>query len=143
MLRKAIPIVVVSTILNLAALVPLAAGAMLHDSRLVEILKDNTLSGTTASGTPYNLYFLEGGQATYADANGHHESGSWHLGENGDICLSWHDSSTPGAGCFHMTIRGREVTWTSADSEFRSVLRGAITSTYLDAGRPAAPSTGR
>jgi hypothetical protein len=101
---------------------------------LVEILKDNTVSGHTASGVPYNLYFLEGGQATYADAGGHRNSGAWRIGERGEVCLRWQGAGTPGEGCSRVTIDGRDMTWADGDGEFRSVLRGTVTSEYLEKG---------
>ena len=50
-----------------AALIAVAAGAapvaaeQLKGSRFIEVMQDNTLSGTTADGAAYNLYFLPGG----------------------------------------------------------------------------------
>jgi hypothetical protein len=99
---------------------------------LVEILKDNTVSGHTASGVPYNLYFLEGGQVTYADGDGHRDSGIWHVGERDEVCLRWQSAGTPGEGCSRVTIDGRDMTWADGDGEFRSILRGTVTPEYLE-----------
>jgi hypothetical protein len=100
----------------------------LHGSEFAEALKDNTVSGKAASGIPYNLYFLEGGQVTYADEGGHHDSGTWRINENGDICLRWLSSSAPVAGCFRVTIDGRGMTWTKGHSNIQFVLRGDVSS---------------
>ena len=52
--------------LTLPALGIPGAGAMTRDSCFVEALRDNTASGKTATGMRYNLYFVEGGEVTYA-----------------------------------------------------------------------------
>jgi hypothetical protein len=57
--------------------------------RFISMMDGNTLSGTTAAGTAFNLYFLPGGTATYQDAAGTRDSGTWHLDEAGDVCVAW------------------------------------------------------
>lgn len=128
MFRKPILTLVLSSVLVLPVLGIPAAAAMMRDSRFVEALKDNTVSGKTASGVPYNLYFLEGGQVTYADAGGRHDSGTWRISENGDVCLRWRNSAAPVGGCFRVSIDARGMAWAQGDSKVRFVLRGAVTS---------------
>lgn len=120
----------IAAALTLAVLGAHAADATLRRPELAETLKDNTVSGETASGTHYNLYFLQGGQVTYADAGGHHDSGTWRMSENGDVCLRWHNSTTPGEGCFHVTLDGRGMTWVNGDRKVQLVLQGAVTSRF-------------
>jgi hypothetical protein len=130
MLRRSLPLAILGAGLAWALLGVSAAAASPLD--LVEILKDNTVSGHTISGVPYNLYLLEGGQVTYADAAGQRDSGVWRIGEKGEVCLRWHLVGTPGEGCSRVTVEGRDMTWADGDGEFRSVLRGTVTSDYLE-----------
>jgi hypothetical protein len=53
---KGIPIWVVAAI-ALAPAVADAAAEQLKGSRFIEVMQDNTLSGTTEGGAAYNLYF--------------------------------------------------------------------------------------
>jgi hypothetical protein len=126
MLRKAILTLFASSILTLAVLGMPAAAATLHGSRFMEALKDNTVSGKTASGMPYNLYFIEGGQVTYRDARDRHDSGTWHFNENGDVCLRWRNSAAPIDGCFRVTIDGRSMILAKGASKVHFVLRGTV-----------------
>jgi hypothetical protein len=133
MLRESIPIATLGAGLAWALLGVSAVAASPLD--LVEILKDNTVSGHTASGVPYNLYFLEGGRVTYADAAGQRDSGVWRIGEKGEVCLRWQGVGTPGEGCSSVNIEGHDMTWADGDGESRSVLRGTVTSDYLEKRR--------
>ncbi|MEM7024548.1 MAG: hypothetical protein AAF637_18515, partial [Pseudomonadota bacterium] len=42
----------------------------LKGTRFLDVMQNNTLSGTTESGAAYNLYFLPGGEVTYDDSTG-------------------------------------------------------------------------
>jgi hypothetical protein len=47
--------------------------------QFITMMEGNTLSGTTAAGDAFNVYFLAGGTATYQDATGTRDAGSWHI----------------------------------------------------------------
>jgi hypothetical protein len=90
---------------------PLPASAeILQGLRFVTAMKDNTLSGKTAAGTAYNVYFLPGGMAT-SDAAGTRDNGRWQLDRDGDVCVSWHGTVATSQGCFRVTADGRNLSW--------------------------------
>jgi hypothetical protein len=107
------------------------AGAMTRDSCFVEALKDNTASGKTATGMRYNLCFVEGGEVTYADAGGRHDSGTWQINENSDVCLHWRNLVAPIDGCFNVTLHVHGMTWAQGGGKIRFLLRGGVTSRLL------------
>lgn len=138
MFRVAILASVLSSVLLLAAQSTPAEGMLLSGTRFVEAMKDNTVSGMTADGTPYNIYFVEGGQATFTDALGRHDSGRWHIDARGGVCLQWSIPTTPQNGCFRVNVDGRHMTWTSQGGDVNAALRGSVTSAYLQPRPPAA-----
>ena len=79
-------------VLAMIALAPAlahAAAEQLTGDRFIEVMQDNTLSGTTAGGAAYNLYFLPGGEVTYDDATGARDRGRWFMDPEGDVCVSF------------------------------------------------------
>ena len=87
----------------LAALAPaLAHGApeQLKGSRFIEVMQDNTLSGTTSDGAAYNLYFLPGGEVTYDDSTGARDRGRWSMDSGGDVCISFEQIDDARAQCY-------------------------------------------
>jgi uncharacterized Zn-binding protein involved in type VI secretion len=96
-------------------------------------MESNTLSGKTDAGHAFNIYFLPGGVVTYQDATGTRDSGSWHLDEAGDVCVSWMYPAEQKEGCFHVTIDGKKVAWEGKAESGRATLRGGVTDTYLKA----------
>jgi len=127
-----IPILVLAFGVALAAALPSRADTLQGD-RFITAMKDNTVSGRTAAGTAYNLYFLPGGIVTYSDAAGRHVSGSWQLDRSGDVCVGWHGDTVLPAGCYRVTADGRNVSWWSKSAGSSEMLRGAVTSAFLPA----------
>jgi hypothetical protein len=62
---------------------------MLKGERFITAIKDNTVSGRTTEGIPYNFYFVPGGAATYSNAPGRRVAGHWQLDRLGDVCVVW------------------------------------------------------
>ncbi len=120
-----------SLILTLAVLGMPAAARILHGSVFVEIMKDNTVVGKSASGMPYHLYFVEGGLLTYTDAGGHQNHGTWRVGESGDVCLHWRASNAPVSGCYRVVVNGDQMTWAGANTKVQFVLQGGVTDPSL------------
>jgi len=94
-------------------------------------MKDNTVSGTTNSGTVYNLYFLPGGTVTYRDAAGRRDGGSWRLDRVGDVCMSWQRADAVPAGCYRITANGRSLSWWNRSASSGDTLRGTVTDAFL------------
>ena len=114
-----------------AAALP-ARGEILQGARFITAMKDNTVSGKTAAGTSYNLYFLPGGAVTYSDAIGHRVFGRWQLDRVGDVCVSWHGDTALPAGCYRVRANGRELAWWSKQSpRADETLRGAVINAFL------------
>jgi len=113
-----------------AAALP-ARAQILQGDRFITAMKDNTVSGKTASGTACNLYFLPGGMVTYSDADGHRDSGSWRLDRVGDVCVSWHGDAALPTGCYRVTANGRSLSWWNKSARSGETLRGAVTNAFL------------
>ena len=87
----------------------LAATEQLRGSRFIEVMQDNTLSGTTADGAAYNLYFLPGGELTYDDAAGARDRGRWSMDSDGDVCISFETIDSGRSQCYRVELDGRET----------------------------------
>ena len=125
-----IPTFVLACAVLLAAALP-AQALILQGDRFVTAMKDNTVSGRTAAGTAYNLYFLPGGAVTYSDAAGNRESGSWRLDRVGDVCVSWHGNAAMPVGCYRVRADGRNLVWGNDSAHTDETLRGAVTNAFL------------
>lgn len=99
--------------------------------QFITMMQNNTLSGTTAAGHAFNVYFLPGGAATYEDASGARDSGTWRLDDAGDVCVAWQQPADKQEGCFRVTVDGRKVAWDSKTGGGRATLRGGVTDTLL------------
>ena len=128
-----IPTLVIALGLALSATVLPARALILQGDRFVTAMKDNNVSGSTASGMAYNLYFLPGGMVTYSDAAGRRVSGRWRVDRVGDVCLSWHADALLPTGCYRVRADGRSVAWWNNAGRSDETLRGAVTSAFLAA----------
>jgi hypothetical protein len=128
------------TSVSLVAIIALMAAEAHGDPRPVKgdqfitMMESNTLSGHTAAGTAFNIYFLPGGVATYTDDTGARDSGNWHLDKDGDVCVAWRDPAERQQGCFRVTVDGDKVGWEGKQGGGRGVLRGGISETFLKSG---------
>ena len=113
----------------LAPAMALAAAEQLKGSRFIELMQDNTLSGTTADGASYNLYFLPGGEVTYEDSSGARDRGRWSMDPDGDVCVSF-EADGGRAQCYRVEVDGRAVTW-HGKAGGRATLRGGIAESFL------------
>ena len=123
-----------SLVLALAAAAAAPAAAepqAVRGNQFISMMDGNTLSGTSAAGTAFNLYFLPGGIATYQDAAGTRDSGTWRLDEQGDVCVAWQTADQQD-GCFRVTVDGSKVAWEGKEGGGRAALRGGITETLLE-----------
>ena len=112
-----------------------AAPHVLRGDEFITVMQDNTLSGRTTSGSPFDIYFLPGGAATYREATGTHDSGSWHLDSDGDVCVAWRNPRDVQQGCFRVTVDGHRVTWEGKPGSGRAALRGDVTEALSTASR--------
>jgi hypothetical protein len=111
-----------------------AAGAgseTLSGDRFITVMKNNTLSGETASGARFDMYFLPGGLVTYRDSAGDDQRGRWRIDQDGDVCISW-TSSEP-EQCFRVTLDGDALSWQGKSGSGQGTLRGGITGGRLKA----------
>jgi len=113
-----------------AASVP-AGAEILEGGSFITAMKDNTVSGKTAAGTAFNVYFLPGGMATYTDAAGVQDNGRWRLDPNGDVCVAWHSAGASPQGCFRVVVDGRNLSWEEKTTHGDVTLRGDVTNTFL------------
>jgi len=103
---------------------------LLTGDEFITVMQNNTLSGTTAAGGAFNVYFLPGGAATYKDATGAHDTGVWHL-DKGGVCLDWRNPQDKEQGCFRVLVDGDRVTLEGPAGSSRAILRGGISETFL------------
>jgi hypothetical protein len=111
------------TILGLATS-SLAEPEELKGMRFIDVMSDNTLTGTTASGATYNLYFLDGGEVTYEDSSGERERGHWLTDPDGDVCITWDGKSEQ--RCFKAFVDGDRVSWRGKSGSGEATLRGGV-----------------
>ncbi|MGH6918273.1 MAG: hypothetical protein ACREJ0_11300 [Geminicoccaceae bacterium] len=113
----------------LAAAVADAAAEQLKGSRFIEVMQDNTMSGTTRDGAAYNLYFLPGGEVTYDDSSGAQDRGRWSMDSDGDVCISFEKIDDGRAQCYRVEVDGRTVTWRGKAGQ--ATLRGGVAESFL------------
>jgi hypothetical protein len=99
--------------------------------QFITMMQSNTLSGTTAAGDAFNIYFLPGGTATYQDATGTRDGGSWHIDKDGDVCVAWQSPADRQEGCFRVTVDGANVAWEGKAGSGRATLRGGVSEMVL------------
>jgi len=114
----------------LAPAVADAAAEQLKGSRFIEVMQDNTLSGTTEGGAAYNLYFLPGGELTYDDSTGARDRGRWSMDPEGDVCVSFERVEDGRAQCYRVEVDGHTVTWHDKAGG-RATLRGGVAESFL------------
>jgi hypothetical protein len=107
-----------------------AAPEQLKGSRFIEVIQDNTLSGTTSDGAAYNLYFLPGGEVTYDDSSGARDRGRWSMDSEGDVCISFEKVADGRAQCYRVEVDGRTVTW-QGKAGGKATLRGGVAESFL------------
>ena len=128
-----IPLLALALGVALAAALPVRADVLQGD-RFITAMKDNTVSGKTAAGASYNLYFLyflPGGAVTYSDAVGHRVGGRWRLDRVGDVCVSWHGDTALPTGCYRVRADDRRLTWSTKDGHSDDTPRGAVINAFL------------
>jgi hypothetical protein len=119
------------------ALIALAPGALhaqpkpLKGTRFLEVMQNNTLSGTTEGGASFNLYFLPGGGVTYDDSSGARDHGRWSLDPQGDVCVRFDQTDDGREQCYQVEIDGRSVTWRGKAGDGRATLRGGVVESFL------------
>lgn len=111
-----------------------AASQHIYGDQFITTMQGNTLSGKSASGHVFNIYFLPGGEVTYDDDAGVADKGKWHLDQDGDVCVAWHNPADAQEGCFRVLIEGDKVLWHSKQGGERGLLRGGVADTFLKGG---------
>jgi hypothetical protein len=109
----------------------LAAPEQLRGQRFIDVMQDNTLSGTTADGRPFNMYFLPGGEVTYDDASGSPDHGRWWMDPEGDVCVRWDGYEPERDHCFAVSVEGDHLLWRDKTAGGEDVLRGGVGDTFL------------
>jgi hypothetical protein len=107
-----------------------AAPEQLKGDRFLEVMQNNTLSGTTADGAAYNLYFLPGGEVGYDDSSGARDRGRWSMDPDGDVCVSFDAIDHGSQHCYRVEVDGRKVTWSGKDGG-QATLRGGVVESFL------------
>jgi hypothetical protein len=104
----------------------------LRGDRFITVMQNNTLSGETAAGARYDMYFLPGGLVTYRDAAGADDRGRWRIDRDGDVCIAWTGSKEE--DCFRVTLDRDAVAWEGKSGSGQGRLRGGITGGRLKPG---------
>jgi hypothetical protein len=109
----------------------LAAPEVLKGERFIDVMNGNTVSGTTASGAAFNIYFVEGGDVTYEDSSGAHDNGRWSMDPDGDVCITWRKHDAGHQSCYLVTANGDQVTWKGKTGSHEALLRGGVGTSFL------------
>jgi hypothetical protein len=117
--------------LTISAASALAAPEQLKGQRFIDVMQDNTLSGTTAEGGRFNMYFLPGGEVTYDEASGSSDHGRWWMDPDGDVCVRWAGYDRERDHCFAVSVDGDHLLWQGKGGSGESVLRGGVGDTFL------------
>jgi hypothetical protein len=107
-----------------SATAALAAPEPLTGERFLDVMSNNTLSGTTASGASFDIYFLDGGGVTYEDSAGERDHGRWLMEPDGAVCITW--QGTSGQRCYKAFVDGDRLSWQGADGSGAATLRGGV-----------------
>jgi hypothetical protein len=113
------------------AMPSLAAPERLKGQRFIDVMSDNTLSGTTASGAAFNMYFLDGGDVTYEDSSGEHDQGRWLMDSDGDVCITWRARNPEYQNCYTVTVDRNQITWAGKGGSGEGLLRGGVGTSFL------------
>jgi hypothetical protein len=116
----------------LGSVAPLAAEP-LRGNRFFAVMERNTLTGQTAEGVAFRLFFVAGGRATYEDDSGRSDQGRWWLDEAGDVCLQWSQLEPGETECFQVTLDGDTLAWHGKTGTGSGQLRGTISDGMLEA----------
>jgi hypothetical protein len=108
-----------------------AAPEQLKGMRFIDVMQDNTLSGTTASGAEFNMYFVAGGGVTYEDSSGVRDRGRWQMDPDGDVCITWRERQPDQEHCYRVTVDGDHVSWEGKAGSGDALLRGGVGSSFL------------
>jgi hypothetical protein len=118
----------------LGSVAPLTAEPKpLRGNRFFTVMERNTLTGKTAAGVSFQLFFVAGGRATYEDDSGRSDHGRWWLDEVGDVCIEWSQLEQGGTQCFQVTLDGDTIAWRGKTGTGSGQLRGTITDGVLEA----------
>lgn len=109
----------------------LAAPEQLRGQRFIDVMEGNTLSGTTADGVAFNIYFLPGGEVTYDEASGSRDHGRWWMDPDGDVCVRWEGYASESDRCFAVSVDGDHLMWQGKGASGEDVLRGGVGDTFL------------
>jgi hypothetical protein len=104
---------------------------VVRGNQFITMMQSNTLSGTNAAGDAFSIYFLPGGAATYEDATGTRDGGSWNIDKDGDVCVAWQNPADRQEGCFRVTVDGSKVAWEGKAGSGRATLRGGVSEMIL------------
>ena len=103
----------------------------LRGTRFLDVMQNNTLSGTTEGGADYNLYFLPGGEFTYNNSSGARDRGRWSMDSQGDVCVRFEQFDDGRERSLPVEIDGRAVTWRGNAGDGRASLRGSVAESFL------------
>jgi hypothetical protein len=103
-----------------------ARAEQLRGVNFITVVQRNTLAGKTADGVRFNTYFLPGGMATYEDAKGVTDHGTWMLDPEGDVCVTWSKMLAGKQNCYRVVIEKSAITWSNKDSTMHGDLLGGV-----------------
>ena len=103
----------------------------MRGDQFITMMQSNTLSGTTAAGDAFNIYFLPGRHRDYQDATGTRDGGSRHIDEEGDVCVAWQNPADRQESRFRVTVDGPKVAWEGKAGSGRPTLRGGVSEMIL------------
>ena len=103
-----------------------AEGERLRGAQFINVLNGNTIVGTDGKGMKFHAFFLTGGVATYEDANGNKDTGTWRVTEDDRICVTWRQLNGGAERCVIVKVDGRTITWKGNSVSGKGELYGTI-----------------
>jgi hypothetical protein len=100
-----------------------AASQHIQGDQFITAMDGNTLSGKNADGSAFNIYFLPGGEVTYTDKAGVTDKGTWHLDQDGDVCVAWQNPADAQEAAFVFGPTAKR--WSGRASKAATVARFA------------------
>ena len=103
-----------------------AQSERLRGAQFINVVNGNTIVGTDDNGVKFHAFFLNGGVATYEDANGNKDSGTWRVTDDDRICVTWREMGGGKERCVIVKVDGQTITWKGKAVSGKGELYGTI-----------------
>ena len=103
-----------------------AQSEQLRGAQFINAVNGNTIVSTDDKGVKFHAFFLTGGVATYEDANGNKDTGTWRVTDDDRICVAWREMDGGRERGVIVKVDGRTITWKGKGISGKGELYGTI-----------------